>query len=124
MMMMTKSLIGAFAVVLISWSQQAGAFECPRPEKTSPGVLQETKQDEQKLSQMFAGNDVENEIGIAVADLQKRYPQATDTELVNYLMGAYCPAVARMPGLSEAQKTAKVEHFVATTFELLAEQKR
>lgn len=123
MMMMTKTLLGAFAVVLICWSPQAGAFECPRPEKASPGILQETEQDEQKLSQLFAGSDIENEIGIAVADLQERYPQATDTELVSYLVGAYCPAVAQMPGLSETQKTAKVEHFAATVFELLAEQK-
>jgi hypothetical protein len=31
--------------------------------------------------------------------------------------------VARMPGLSETQKTAKVEHFAATLFEMLSEQK-
>ena len=38
-------------------------------------------------------------------------------------MGAYCPLVAQMPELSEAQKTAKVEHFAATLFEMLSEQK-
>jgi hypothetical protein len=72
---------------------------------------------------MFAGGDIDNKIGIAVADLQRRYPQASDTELVNYLVGTYCPVVARMPGLSETQKTAKVEHFAATLFEMLSEQK-
>jgi hypothetical protein len=123
MMMMTKTLIGAFSVVLICWSQQAGAFECLRPEKTSPGVLQETKQHEQKLSQLFAGSDIEDGIGIAVADLRKRYPQATDTKLVNYLVGAYCPVVAQMPGLSDGQKTAAIERFAAKVYELLVEQK-
>ena len=91
-------------------------------EKTGPGVLQETKRDERALSQMFASGDVEDEIGVTVNDLQKRYPQA-NTELVNYLIGAYCPVVASMSNLSDAQKTARVEHFAATVFELLAEQK-
>jgi hypothetical protein len=121
-MMMTKTLIGAYSVVLICWSQQAGAFECLRPEKTSLGVLQETKQDEQKLSQLFAGTDIEDGIGIAVADLRKRYPQATDTETVNYLVGAYCPVVAQMPGLSDGRKTAGIEQFAAKVHELLVEQ--
>jgi hypothetical protein len=121
--MISTRAMGILAVALLCWSHQAGAFECPRPEKTSPGVLQETKQDEQALAQMFAGGDIDNKIGIAVADLQRRYPQASDTELVNYLVGAYCPVVAQMPGLSETQKTAKVEHFAATLLEMLSEQK-
>lgn len=122
-MMTKKTLIAVLGAVMLCWSQQAGAFECPRPEKISPGVLQETREDEQALSQMFTASDIEDKIGIAVANLQRKYPQVTDTELVNYLVGGYCPVVANMPGLSEAQKTAKVEHFAATLFELLSEQK-
>ena len=92
-------------------------------EKTGPGVLQETEGDERALSQMFASGDVEEGIGIAVNDLRKRYPEASDTELVDYLIGAYCPVVASMSNLSDVQKTGRVEHFAATVFELLAEQK-
>jgi hypothetical protein len=119
----TKTSIAALAAVVLCWSQPADAFECPRPEMASPGVLQETAQDQQALSQMFAGGNIEDKIGVAVETLQKKYSQVTDTELVNYLVGGYCPAVAAMPGLSDAQKTAKVEHFAATLFELLSEQK-
>jgi hypothetical protein len=72
---------------------------------------------------MFTGGDVEDEIGVAVANLQKKYPKASDTEVVNYLIGAYCPVVASMSELSDAQKTSRVEHFAATVFELLAQQK-
>ncbi len=75
------------------------------------------------MSQMLAGGDIENKIGAAVADVQNRYPQVSDTELVNYLVGAYCPAVAQMPGLTDTQRTAKIEKFSATLFELLYEQK-
>jgi hypothetical protein len=121
--MIPRTAIGIVALIGLCWSHQAGAFECPRPEKTSPGVLQETKQDEQALAKMFAGGDIENKIGIAVANLQRKYPKASDTEMVDYLIGAYCPVVAEMPGLSETQRTAKVEHFAATLFEMLSEQK-
>ena len=122
-MSISKRVLGPLGIAMLCWSSQASAFECPRMEKTGPGVLQETKQDEQALSQMFSGSDVESEIGIAVNDLQKKYPQASDTELVNYLVGAYCPVVASMSNLSDAQKTGRVEHFAATVFEFLAEQK-
>ena len=119
----TKAIFGAATMALLLGSGQAGAFECPRPEKPSPGVLQETQQNQETVSEMFAGGDIEDKIGVAVAELQRKYPGATDAELANYLIGAYCPAVARMPNLTDPQRTAKVEHFAATLFELLAEQK-
>ena len=70
-MSISKRVIGPLGIALLCWSQQAVAFECPRMEKTGPGVLQETKRDEQALSQMFASGNVEDEIGVAVNDLQK-----------------------------------------------------
>jgi hypothetical protein len=118
-----KTLLGTLAIALVCWSEQAHAFECPQPAKPSPGVLQETQQDQQALTRMFAGGNIEDKIGVAAVELQKKYPGATDAELVNYMIGAYCPAVAQMQGLSDQQRTAKVEHFAATLFELLAEQK-
>jgi hypothetical protein len=122
-MMTTKTLILAFGFILLCWSNETGAFECPRPETSSPGVLQESKKDEQQLSQMFTGGDIESKIGVAVASLQKKYPKATDTEIINYLVGAYCTAVSDMPGLTDANKTARIEHFSATLFEMLSQQK-
>ena len=118
-----KTLIAILGIALLCGSQQAWAFECPRPEQPSPGVLQESQQNEQALTQMFTGGNIEDKIGVAVAELQRKYPGATDAELVNYMIGAYCPAVAQMPNLSDRQRTAKVEHFAATLFELLSEQK-
>lgn len=75
------------------------------------------------MSRMLGGGDVDNNIGVAVADLQKKYPQVSDTELVNYMVGVYCPVVAEMPGLSDPQRTAKVEAFSAGLFDYLSEQK-
>jgi hypothetical protein len=112
---MSKRAIGPLGIALLCWSQQVNAFECPRMERTGPGVLQETNQDEQALSRMFQSGNVEDEIGITVSDLQRKYPQASDTELANYLIGAYCPAVASMCDVSDAQKTSRVEHFAASS---------
>ena len=121
--MTTRTLIAMFSVAALCGWHQAVAFECPRPQTASPSVISQTPQDQQALSQAFSASDIENQIGVAVADLQRKYPGVTDSELLNYLIGEYCPVVARMPGLSDAQKTAKVEHFAATVFELLSEQK-
>jgi hypothetical protein len=115
------SLLSVF--LLLGWSQQAIAFDCPQIERSGPGVLRQTKQDQQALSKVFAGGDIESKIGVAVADLQREHPNLGDAELLNYLIGAYCPAVAATPGLTDTQKTARVQHFAATVFELLSEQK-
>lgn len=103
--------------------QPAAAFECPRPEKSGLGVIAQTAQDQQALTKAFSAANIEDEIGVAVSELQQRYPGVSDGELTNYLIGEYCPVVAKMPGLTDAQRTAKVEHFAATVFELLSEQK-
>lgn len=39
-MSISKRMIGPLGIALLCWSQQAIAFECPRMEKTDPGVLQ------------------------------------------------------------------------------------
>ncbi|MFO1152701.1 MAG: hypothetical protein U1E42_03390 [Rhodospirillales bacterium] len=117
-------VLALLSLVLLGGASEASAFECPRPEVAAPGVLQETKADQQRLAELFVGGNIDSDIGVATADLQRKYPQATDSELVNYLIGAYCPVVAQMPGLSDAQRTARVEHFAATLFEFLSEQKR
>jgi len=48
-----------------------------------------------------------------IADLRKRYPQAENAELANYLITAYCPVVAGQPQLSEAERKARLDQFVS-----------
>lgn len=86
-------------------------------------MISQTPQEQQALGNMLSGSDVENHLGVAVADLQKQYPGVSDSEIVNALLGAYCPLVAAMPGMSDAQRTGKVEQFAATLFRLLSAQK-
>lgn len=120
---MNKLCMITLLAVSLASTGHALAFECPRPEIGEPGVISQTPQEQQALGTMLAGSDVENHIGVAVAELQKRYPGVSDSEIVNYLLGGYCPVVAAMPGLSDAQRTGKVEQFAATLFRLLSAQK-
>jgi len=83
-------------------------------------VLKETEQQQKQLSRLLASGDVENRLGEIVADLRKRHPEASRVEVIDYLVGAYCPAVAAMPGVSDEEKTQKVRSFAETAFDLLA----
>lgn len=114
-----RRTIAVFVLSLLLTGPARAAFECPRPELSGPGVISQTPQEQQALGTMLTGSDAENHLGVAVADLQKRYPGVSDSEIVNYLLGAYCPVVAGMPGLSDAQRTGKVEQFAATLFRLV-----
>jgi hypothetical protein len=49
---------------------------------------------------------------VIVSDLRARYPGVENAELVNYLVTAYCPIVARLSGLDEQQKQAQLDQFV------------
>ncbi len=121
--MNSRCSIAIFAVLLVLTGPAMAAFECPRPEIGGPGVISQTPQEQQALGKVLAGSDVENHIGVGVADPRKRYPGVSDSEIVNYLLGAYCPVVAAMPELSDTQRTGKVEQFAATLFRLLSAQK-
>ena len=116
-------MITLVAVSLAPTRHALAAFECPRPELAGPGVISQTAPEQQALAKLLAGGDLENHLGVIVTDLQKRHPGVSDTEIVNYLVGAYCPAVAAMPGLTDAQRTGKVEQFASILFKLLFEQK-
>ena len=115
---MTKGKImrgaGAAASVaaLIGAAAPARALECPVPQSASrPGVIKEAPVQIVELAPMLGGGDVAAEVPKIVDALRKRYPKAHPAEIVNTLIAAYCPAVQQAAGLSEAQKTARVEDF-------------
>jgi hypothetical protein len=98
----------------------AQALECPAPKAlTRPGVLRETPAQITAMSNLLATGDVSNRVSVVVADLRARYPGVENAELVNYLMAAYCPIVARLSGLSEAEKQARMDNFVSQVAQLV-----
>jgi hypothetical protein len=114
---------GAF-LLLLAASQalafSAHALECPVPKPlTRPGVLRETPAQVAGVSNLLATGDVGNRATIIAADLRARYPGVENAELVNYLMAAYCPIVARLPGLSEVEWRARMDAFVSRLARLI-----
>ncbi len=105
--LLALSLGAAFAL-----PAAAQAWECPTPQDVhGPGVLTETSVQIQGTADLLASGDAGNRVPEIVADLRKRHPGVRNAELVNYLVTAYCPVVARLSGLSDAEKRSRVDRF-------------
>jgi len=92
----------------------ASALECPTPQPLAkPGVLQETPAQIEETGKMLSSGDVGQQTKAIIADLRSRYPEADNAELANYIVTAYCPVVDRLTGLSESEKKARLDQFVA-----------
>jgi hypothetical protein len=98
------------------------AFECPAPQQAGPGVLAMSAAEQAALSAELGAGDMENRIGVIVTDLRRRHPGVARYALVNALIGAYCPAVKAVPGLTDAERTTRLDQFAETVFDLLADR--
>jgi hypothetical protein len=117
---MTSRAIALAAVAFIGLVASAQALECPeRQPMSKPGVIQETPSQIAALAPALAGGDVSAEIPAIVAGLRKRYPGAGSAEIANYLITAYCPGVQKAAGLSDAEKSARVEAFAKAVLGVL-----
>ena len=98
----------------------AGAFECPEPQDLqSLGVLKETSAQTRRTANLLDSGDAGNRVPEIIAELRERHPGVRNAEIVNYLVTAYCPVVARLSGLSDAEKTARVDRFASQVSRLV-----
>jgi hypothetical protein len=104
----TMSLLMVSAPAIVT---PAFALECPAP-RTGPDAIPETPAQTQALSRLLASGDMENHIGVIVSDMRSRHPHAEKAAIVDELAAAYCPVVARLTGLGEAEKRARLDRFV------------
>ena len=105
--LLALSLSAAFAL-----PAAAQSWECPMPQDVhGPGVLMETSAQIQRTADLLASGDAGNRVPGIVADLRERHPGVRNAELMNYLVTAYCPVVARLSGLSDAEKRSRVDRF-------------
>ena len=112
--MLRLATLAAAAVLATSAALPAWALDCPKPQPMAkPGILKETPAQMAAVGTQLASGDTFNAIASATADLRIRYPGIESAELVNYLVTAYCPAVAAESKLSEAQKKSAVDGFAA-----------
>ncbi|MBS0519937.1 MAG: hypothetical protein JSR90_14690 [Proteobacteria bacterium] len=100
------------AAAVLAPGGAALALDCPAPQPlTKPGILKESPAQVAAVGKLLTSGDTYNAIAAVTADLRARYPGVERAELVNYLMTAYCPAVAANPRLSEMQKRDAVQSF-------------
>lgn len=106
----------ALAVLWLCSPQPASAqaFECPAPQgQQGPGMLKETSAQVCRTASLLGSGDASNRVPEIVAGLRKRHPGVQDDALVNYLTTAYCPVVARLSGLGDAEKKARLDRFAS-----------
>ena len=82
-------------------------------------ALKETTADLASASAALSGPDLENAVGIIVAELKRRHPQAGSAEIVNYLLTAYCPIVKEESGLSDREKRERMDRFSTQVFTIV-----
>ena len=112
--MLRLATLAAAAVLATSAALPAWALDCPKPQPTAkPGILKETPAQMTAVGKQLASGDTFNAIASATADLRVRYPGVESAEVVNYLVTAYCPAVAADSTRSDAQKKSAVDGFAA-----------
>jgi hypothetical protein len=111
------------AVVTLALAPPALALQCPAPQPLPrPGVLKETPAQISELSRRLAAGDVSTNVAQVASQLRARYPGVQTGEIVNYLITAYCPVVEQMPGLSEAQRQARMDEIASTVTATLYSQ--
>ena len=97
----------------------ADALDCPRPQpQARPGVIRETPEEIAAFSSVIADGDLDT-VPKAIAVVRKRYPNAQSAEVANDLITAYCPAVQKLPNLTEAEKTARMKAFADRVLKFL-----
>jgi hypothetical protein len=96
----------------VGLAQPGAAFECPEPQAQGVrGVIPESPQQIAELSALLRAGDLENRIEVIAHDLKQKYPNADRTELINYMMTAYCPVITADQSLSDSEKRERLDRF-------------
>ena len=96
----------AFSVLTIAPAVAADKFECPSPFKpNTPAKLEQIKG---LLSGANAMSDL-NQLSATIATLRRE--GMSKRLIIDHLIGAYCPTVAREASLTVAEKAARVARF-------------
>lgn len=100
-------------------SEAARAFDCPRVSTTGaanavadPGFL--------GIMSSITDDNIDNRTQELFRQLKTSQPGISDTDLVNTMLAAYCPVVAKATGLSNTAKRARLARFSASVETLIA----
>lgn len=92
----------------------ADSFGCPHVSSTGgSGALADPGNGMMAMMEGVTPQTLPNRMRIMVATLRANDAGISDTDITNDLIAAYCPVVAATPGLTDAQKHAALQNFIA-----------
>lgn len=100
------------SAALTSCAKPADTLECPKAQPGGSSVLRETPAEITPAGEHL-GRGSENEIGEEVTAIRARHADASQGDIVNYLVTAYCPRIAADPALGRAEKQQALRTFAA-----------
>ena len=106
------ALVGTCIAIFIAAQTRASAFECPvAHERTDNLAIKETPAQIAQLSEQLEADQTGNTTIDTIAELKRKYPKAGSGEIVNYMVTAYCPIVAKNASLSDEEKEARLKRY-------------
>ena len=117
-----RNVAVATAGLLMPAVQPALAFECPEPQaQTGAGVIQESQDEIDRLSDVLRTGDLENRLEVLARDLRGKYRDADKTELTDFMVSAYCPVIAE-ESLSDSEEDARLTAFGQQVWEFYSKE--
>lgn len=99
------------ALMLTAWIAPVRALECPVAHiGTAPTAIKESPQQIRELSSLLSAQGTGAAADI-ISYVRRAHPGASDAEVTNYLVTAYCPVIEQNQALSETEKRARLESF-------------
>lgn len=113
--------VRAFAM-LIAAVTPAAALQCPVSHAhTGRSAIKEAPARIAELSDQLDADPTGSTTTGTIFELKQRYPDASFAEIVNYMVTAYCPIVAKDNALSDEEKKDRLNRY-AQQVEALAGQ--
>jgi hypothetical protein len=100
------ALVIALVPLALAACAKPESIECPTAQLPANGVLADTSADIKAYGEMFAEGYQGNVIPEAIRSIRAKYPGASDSEVRNFLIAAYCPIARGTAVGKEAQQAA------------------
>jgi hypothetical protein len=99
-------------LVMMLTVSPAESFDCPVPQPVTDSVaIKETQARITQLSEALEADESGAVTEGTIYELRQRYPKTTFAEIVNYMVAAYCPIVAKNDSLNDAEKKSRVDSY-------------
>jgi hypothetical protein len=89
---------------------RAQAMQCPAA-GPGAGAIPLNAAEWAELETAVTHNDFRNQVASRTVDLRRRFPGVDGAKIMDLFLRAYCPSVAQLLGLSDAEQQARLDRF-------------